>query len=273
MSWEPFHHPDWSLPVVKRRMSEHWIDLMNDVGDILRTNGRSLLWNHSYPSQTAFNMAMTRLKKSGLVVQYRDDVHLPLLKLTDAGRKKLPPFHNPTKQWETKWDGIWYVIIFDVPESERHYRDSLRRFLKKLHMGCLQKSVWVTPRDIRPEYDDLEQTANVHAVSYLFEARTVLQLDSFEIVENAWNFDRIWELHDRYLSVFSRNLELLKDPHSDDSILLLLNQEAEAYVQCMQHDPLLPSSLLPRNYLGKKVYKLHCDMRNAIASALLSNNN
>lgn len=245
---------------------------MKDVGDILVTNGRSLLWNHSYPSQTAFNMAMTRLRKSGLVVQYKDDAQLPRLELTDAGRESLPQYHNPMKQWDTKWRGIWYVLIFDVPESERHYRDNLRRFLKRIHMGCLQKSVWVTPRDIRPEYDDLEQAANVHAVSYLFEAKTVLQMDTMEIVENAWDFDRLLELHERYLSVYQKNLKLLDADHVNDALMLLLNQEAEAYVQCMQRDPLLPSPLLPRNYLGKKVYQLHSSIRNGIAQALLKNN-
>jgi len=245
---------------------------MKDVGEILLTNGRSLLWNHSYPSQTAFNMAMSRLKKDGLLVSYEDEVRLPRLKLTSTGKKSLPAYHHPEKHWNIDWNGIWYVLIFDVPEAQRHYRDNLRRFLKKIHMGCLQKSVWVTPKDIRPAYDDLEQAANVHAVSYLFEAKTVLHLDTEEIVNNAWNFGQLQELHDRYLEVFGRNLTLLSQDHSEDAVLLLLNQEAEAYVQCMMNDPLLPSSLLPRHYKGKQVYKLHSKIRKEIANTLLRNN-
>lgn len=270
MNWKSFHHPDWSLPVVKRRISEEWIDVMKDVGNILLTQGRSLIWNHSYPNQTAFKMAMSRLRKSGLAVKYEDELHLPCLKITEEGLQSIPAYHAPHKNWDTDWNGIWYVLMFDVPESERHYRDNLRNYLKKLHLGCLQKSVWVTPRDIRPQYDDLEQAANVHAVSYLFESRTVLHLDQQEIVENAWDFNRLQELHERYLLVYEANINLLNaSVHDETAIMSLLYQEAEAYVQCMCNDPLLPKSLLPRNYLGIKVYSLHSRFRKSIAAALI----
>lgn len=138
-------------------------------------------------------------------------------------------------------------------------------------MGCLQKSVWVTPRDIRPDYDDLEQAANVHAVSYLLESRTVLQRETSEIVENSWDFNHLQELHERYLLVYRENLGLLAATSLDEAALVkLLRQEAEAYVQCMRPDPLLPSELLPKTYLGKKVFNLHKQVRESIASALLS---
>jgi DNA-binding transcriptional regulator PaaX len=273
MNWQQFHHPDWSLPVVKRRISEEWIDVMKDVGDILITNGRSLDWNHSYPSQTAYKMAMSRLRKSGLIFKRTDEVHLPQLTLTHEGIESLPVYHAPLKRWDTKWSGIWYLIIFDVPEAERHYRDNLRRFLKKLNMGCLQKSVWISPRDIRPEYDDLQQAANVHAVSYLLESRTVLHRENAEVVENAWNFNRLQELQERYILVYKKNLETMaSEPHETPALMTLLYQEAEAYIQCMHHDPLLPTSLLPKNYQGKKVFALHTQLRKEIALTLLGNN-
>lgn len=266
MNWDTFHHPDWSLPVVKRRIREEWIDLMNDVGEILLTNGRSLLWNKSYPSQTAFRAAMTRLRKSGLITVHHDNGTLPLIKLTDQARELLPAYHKPQQLWDTTWNGIWYVIIFDVPESERAYRDTLRRVLKRMRMGCLQKSVWVTPRDIRPEYDDLEQAANIHAVSYLLESRTVLHQETAEIVESSWDFDHLQELHERYISVFTKNQQQLNaDAHTPSSLMDLLYAEAEAYVQCMRPDPLLPTELLPSGYL----FKLHQKFRRSLAAALL----
>lgn len=271
MDWKTFHHPDWSLPVVKRRVTEQWIDLMKDVGEVLATNGRSLAWNKTYPSQTAYRAAMSRLRKAGLVATHHDDGRLPSLKLTPEGLGRLPIYHTPEKFWDVKWNGIWYMLVFDVPEKERHYRDTLRGFLKRLRMGCLQRSVWVTPHDIRPEYDDLQQAANVHAISYLLESRTVLHQETSEIVENAWDFSHLKELHERYLEVYRENLALTSQSnHGEPALMALLLQEAEAYVQCMRPDPLLPNELLPANYLGKKVYKLHQQVRSSIASALLA---
>lgn len=269
MNWKNFHHPDWSLPVVRRRAQEEWMDLLADLGEMVATGGRAHLWKHTYPNLRAYHNSMSRLRKAGLIIHADRTGKLPHLKLTQQGRNFLPDYYSPEKFWNAKWNGIWYMIIFDVPEKERHYRDTLRGFLKRLRMGCLQKSVWVTPRDIRPEYDDLEQAANVHAISYLLESRTVLHRETSEIVENSWNFAHLQELHERYLSVFKKNLQLLKElDHDEDALMNLLYAEAEAYVQCMRPDPLLPNELLPKEYLGKKVVKLRRQLRVAIANAL-----
>lgn len=269
MDWEKFHHPDWSLPVVKRRLSEEWIDLLSGVGDVLASNGRSLAWNKTYPSPAAYYSAMSRLRKVGLVVRHDDGGNLPHLKLTPLGRARLPAYHRPGKFWDSRWNGIWYTLIFDVPETERHYRDTLRGFLKRMHMGCLQKSVWITPRDIRPEYADLERAASVNTVSYLLESRTVLQQETQELVLDAWDFAKLHELQSRYIAVYSNNLQQLKkEAFDEDALMSLLYQEAEAYIQCMRPDPLLPAELLPQEYLGRKVFALHNTLRQSIACAL-----
>lgn len=269
MNWKSYHHPDWSLPVIRRRLTEEWLDLMLGVGEILASNGQSLIWNKTFPSQTAYYSAMSRLRKAGLIVRSDSTGKLPSLRITELGKGRLPAYHRPEKLWDTRWNGIWYMLIFDVPEKERHYRDTLRGFLKRMRMGCLQKSVWITPRDIRPEYDDLETAASVHTVAYLLESRTVLHQGQLEMVENAWDFERLHELHSRYLQVFGDNLQLLEQHgHSGESLMNLLYQEAEAYIQAMHSDPLLPAELHPKQYLGRKVAKLHKAIRDSVASQL-----
>lgn len=269
MEWKSFHHPDWSLPVVRRRVSEKWMDFLLDVGEALASNGRSLVWNKTYPNLSAYHNSMSRLRKAGLIVRSDNDGKLPLLRLSTDGRARLPDYLQPERFWDMHWKGIWYMLIFDVPERERHYRDTLRRFLKKMRMGCLQKSVWITPRDIRPEYDDLETAASIHTVSYLLETRTVLHRETQELVQDAWNFSWLRELHSHYLSVYEKNLQMLENgTQTVEELILLLHQEAEAYAQCMQSDPLLPAPLLPKDYLGRKVYELHGKTRTAIAHKL-----
>ena len=49
----------------------------------------------------------------------------------------------------------------------------------------------------------------------------------------------------------------------------LLHLESEAYIQCMRPDPLLPTPLLPKGYLGRKVFLLHGNVRRSIAVALI----
>lgn len=246
---------------------------MKDIGDLIRTQGKSADWDYSFPSQTAYRMAMSRLRKSGLAVSIPDSrTGLPVLSLTDEAFSRLPDYYWPETFWNSKWNGIWYTLIFDVPESERKYRDTLRTFLKNQRMGCLQKSVWVTAQDIRPMYDDLKKTANVHAIAYLLESKTVLHRDTKDIVTSAWNFDRLELLHERYLTVYTENLALLNLLQPDrKSLYQLLRAESEAYIHCMQSDPLLPKELHPENYQGRNVFKLHQRLRTRIGEALLMN--
>ncbi len=270
MNWKSFHHPDWSLPVIRRRASEEWLDILSGFGEMLATRGRSVAWNKTYPTEKAFLSAQRRLGQKGLVVQIHAKEDLPRLTLTDKGRTSQPPCLHPERFWNTKWNRIWYTLIFDVPEKERRFRDSLRRFLRRMRMGCLQRSVWITPRDIRPEYADLDQAAAVGTVAYLLESRTVLHMDQQEMVQNAWDFDRLSELQSRYMEVFTENLQLLDRPaHSEEELMELLYQESEAYLQAMRLDPLLPNALLPADYKGKSVWKLRGRLREKIAQSLI----
>jgi phenylacetic acid degradation operon negative regulatory protein len=268
MNWKPFHHPDLSLPVVRRRASEEWIDILAGVGEILLTRGRCVEWNKTYPTSTAYRSAMARLQKKGLIIRTTGHENLPRLILTEAGKRTRADYHDPDRFWSKRWNGIWYMLIFDVPEKERHYRDTLRKFLKQLRMGCLQRSVWITPQDIRPEYDDLEKTASIHAVAYLLESRTVLNEDQEEMVRNAWDFQKLNELHRRYIDIFTENLHAIPHTPSEDALMELLYLESEAYIQSMACDPLLPRRLHPSDYLGPQVWDLHNQLRTAIAYAL-----
>ena len=40
------------------------------------------------------------------------------------------------------------LVVFDIPESQRHVRDTLRWILSECNFEMLQKSVWFTKRDV-----------------------------------------------------------------------------------------------------------------------------
>ena len=152
-------------------------------------------------------------------------------------------------------------MVYDVPEADRVYRNVLRRFLKRLHLGCLQQSVWVTPHDIRPEFDDLSSAASVNAFAYLFESKTVLGLSGQSVVEDAWDFDELNAVQERYCQVAVQNMEQLSSAvYTPEELTALLRLSLDAYHSAMTNDPLLPRVLHPKGYLGEKVYSLHSDL-------------
>jgi len=269
MKWEPFHHPDLSLPVVRRRARDELLTLLSGTAALFLSRGASEIYGHCYPNQRAYKASLGRLRKNGLLAISKRDGSLPLLQLTEDGNMRVPDFYNPERFWRTRWNKWWYVLMFDVPEANRSYRDTLRRFLKKKNFGCLQKSVWVTPRDVRPEYDDLDRSASVDSVAFLLEARTVLGHGAQSIVQEAWGFDRLESIQSRYIHNVETNLaKLERSGASQAELIQLLRMDNLAYAQAMTLDPLLPEELHPPNYLGRKTYKQHGELIARIMGSL-----
>lgn len=97
-----------------------------------------------HPNNRNLYSATHRLKKHGLITKTSNT-----FRLTKKGEKEAffahldaqAAMHQPNQAW----DGQWRMIIFDVPEKKRKYRDYLRQMLKTLGFKELQKSTWVTP--------------------------------------------------------------------------------------------------------------------------------
>lgn len=62
-------------------------------------------------------------------------------------------FENYYIQKPDKWDGVWRVVIFDVPTSKNRFRDILRERLENMGFLQMQKSVFVSPYECKNELD------------------------------------------------------------------------------------------------------------------------
>lgn len=103
---------------------------------------------YGYPdlNKSELSQALKRLREGGLIEQVKlaDDI---ILKLTKEGKELVD---DGSKE---SWDGKWRIVIFDIPEEKRIIRNLFRRNLKKWGFKHLQKSVWMSKRNI---FDKLE---------------------------------------------------------------------------------------------------------------------
>ena len=53
------------------------------------------------------------------------------------------------------WNGKFYLVVFDIPEEKKKYRDFFRKLLKANGFRMLQLSVWMTRYNPRPPIDAL----------------------------------------------------------------------------------------------------------------------
>lgn len=104
-----------------------------------------------WEGQTILN-TLANLERGSFIKKTGDNSY----KLTKKGIKRI----NFSKFFELsldkkKKDGLWRVVIFDIPEKQKVKRELLRQKLKEFDFKMLQKSVFASPYICEKEISEL----------------------------------------------------------------------------------------------------------------------
>ena len=99
------------------------------------------------------------------------------LELTKRGKYIAQNIKDGNRDKPPSWDGVWHVVMYDIPSKHKHERDMFRAKVKELGMYQLQKSVWVYPYDCKEEIQFL---CDILSVSY---KKHILYFETKEIPE------------------------------------------------------------------------------------------
>jgi len=248
-----WHHTGVPFTIIRRRLTAELLDLACLGAEFLASGGRSALRPRFIAGNTLLDLAVRRLAKSGLITYRRTRGKTPVLIVTNHGRSHGSELLWPERSWNRSWDGRWHLLTYDVPEKERGYRCALERFFRRKRMGCLQKSVWISARDIRPLFDDLDLAASIRDYAILFEASSVLGQSPRQIASQAWDFEELAKRHNAYLNDGISQKNQASASPTPAAALAAARRELFEYLAVMQTDPLLPAELLPDNYAGRRV--------------------
>ena len=93
-----------------------------------------------------------RLKKQGCIKIEKRGQQI-YISLTEKGRKLAGWLQIDALKIKKpkKWDKKWRIVIFDISQLKKQYREAFRGILKQLGFYPLQKSVWIYPFDCRDE--------------------------------------------------------------------------------------------------------------------------
>jgi len=99
-----------------------------------------------------------RLRREGCI-EIKKKNHQIYISLTAEGKKKAGWLQIDALKIKKpkKWDGKWRIVIFDIAQLKRLYRDVFRGKLKELGFYPLQKSVWIHPFDCQDEIELLRE--------------------------------------------------------------------------------------------------------------------
>ncbi|MCF6311683.1 MAG: hypothetical protein L3J39_04460 [Verrucomicrobiales bacterium] len=188
-----------------------------------------------------------------------------VIQLTDKGRQLVHGNREPEAEWMREWNQSWKMVIFDIPESQRLLREQLRKFLRSQHFGCFQQSVWLSPHPMDSINASIREVAPDLSSLTLMECRLLPGENDADVVNTAWDFSAInthYEDYIKHLDSFENQLNSINTDH-------YLSLESSLWEKALKHDPLLPTSLLPKGYLGKKAYRLRCKKMPKLISNIL----
>lgn len=105
---------------------------------------------------------LSSLRKKKLIEIYEKGSET-FFEVTENGRRRAVVYDVEDMVLNTKkrWDGIWRLVIFDIPERFKPVRMALQEKLLNLGFYLYQRSVYVTPHRCRDEIEFLRHFFSV----------------------------------------------------------------------------------------------------------------
>ncbi len=146
-----------------------------------------------------------------------------------------------------KWDRLWRIISFDIPQKYRNERDKIRRMLRKLGFRGLQRSVWISPLSVDfylKKIDDVISDSS----SYFIFVGEIRKENPKELVKELWSIED-WS---------RRSVSLKKEIKMSE----LNNKLKKNFWTLIYDHPRVPLELLPDNWPLKNL--IDCYTKKAV---------
>ena len=112
---------------------------------------------NGYSKKKVYNAFQTLLKRKEIKIERKgNQIYISLTERGKARAGWLQIDELKIKR-PKKWDGKWRIVIFDISQLKKIYREAFRGKLKELGFYPLQKSVWVHPFDCQAEIELLRE--------------------------------------------------------------------------------------------------------------------
>jgi len=221
-------------------------------------------------NEQAVRAAISRMGKQGWVTSTKKG-NKSFYSLTERGRARMEEASERIyKSSAPDWDGTWRILVYTIPEKQRHLRDELRKELMWSGFGPLTNSCWITPNPLEKEVHRLIDKYDIHDYVSFFQATYAGMDEQIKMIDTCWNLaginERFREFIEEYRMKYATDEKKLRNNDMSDSeafvqSALLVHQ----YRKFLFIDPNLPKELLPEEWLGDTAAALFTDYNNMLA--------
>lgn len=196
---------------------------------------------------------LSRLKKAG----YIDSPGRSAYSITESGQLWLNVTNNKPLKYAAAWDNCWYIVMLEIPESQRKIRDMFRADLLGLGFGMLYNSVYIAPWDYTNEVLKLaaayQVEKNITMLNGSFLTNEITPPKAWEI----WRLAKVEELYLKQAQWFRQEFlpayrAIPKDAQAVDFFVLFL-ELGEHLSELLINDPMLPKPILPEHWAGEAI--------------------
>jgi len=131
-------------------------------------------------NQRTLHESIKNLHQSKMIDYRENNDDTVTLILSDEGKKRALKYNLDRIKIKkpVRWDGLWRMVIFDIPERFKQGRDALAVKLKQLDFYPLQKSVFIYPYECKNEIDFIVEIFNLRPyVRFVIVKETDIDLD------------------------------------------------------------------------------------------------
>jgi phenylacetic acid degradation operon negative regulatory protein len=160
----------------------------------------------------------------------------------------------------------WVLVVFSIPEHQRHVRHVLRSRLVRLGFGNTAPGVWIAPRWLLDDARGLVERLGLRAMVQVYVADYRGLDDLAALVGRAWNLEALSGLYARFLAERGPALARLRTcGEVDPQVAFMEYMQAQSQWRSLPLlDPGLPALFLPPDWQGEAAADLFFALRDLL---------
>ena len=220
-------------------------------------------------NEGATRATLLRLVRKGWFINHkvgrrsRYEVTPAGLTLLDEGNQRL------RESRLTAWNGLWYLVVYSLPESKRDLRNALRKRLIWLGFGNLAPGTWVTPHNRQADLEPVLTELEVRPYVRLFQSKNLGFASDQDIVDQCWAIPTLEAEYLTFVNRYIPDFEKMQAAHQVGQTEQLSPQRSFTqrfwltydFQPFPRKDPNLPAELLPTNWIGGQAWQLFFEYR------------
>lgn len=164
------------------------------------------------------------------------------------------------------WESDWTIVMYSVPEKDRHLRNALRSRLRWNGMAAIYDAVWLAPRD--RVADALQILEELQLTTATVAHTTDLQLTGGRMPQSAWDIGALGHQYDAFIDYVTAVLEEFRSGGLPaDAALVGRTTVTELWRDLRESDPDLPNELLPAGWRRAEAWALFDDAYRSLGAS------